>query len=145
MDISSKIDELMEKKQHLIDIFPKRVPEKADNRYFAAERFFQRNRCGYDRKIISIILKLFCYYDMTVVTEDVTVELPETEQLISMLERCFSGDIGYVDIILTGSDALLCINSDDMYVSAYNMNGETEELAAQLVRAEGLFFYEAAE
>ena len=38
---------------------------------------------------------------------------------------------------------MLSLNYGDLYMTAYNVSGELKELLAQLVNAEGLFFYEA--
>lgn len=65
--IESFTNEMMQKKTQLIDIFPEKVPQKDDNRYFDVEKFFQQNRSGVDRKFTDIILKIFCYYDMILV------------------------------------------------------------------------------
>ena len=77
MVLSDKIDALMDKKAYLIDIFPKTVPQKVDNRYFAVEKFFQQNRSEFKLKLTSIILKLYCYYDLTVVIDGNITENPQ--------------------------------------------------------------------
>lgn len=143
MNIYTLIEELLNKKTHLADIFPKTVPQKDDNRYFFAEKYFQRNRADFNRRLINIILKLYCYYDMTAATSDNTVKSPEISELVKLLESCFSGRIGYVNMILTECEVLLTLNSEDLYMTVYNAQGEAEELISQLVRAEGLFFREA--
>ena len=38
---------------------------------------------------------------------------------------------------------MLSLNYGDLYMTSYNVSGELIELLAQLVSAEGLFFYEA--
>lgn len=145
MDINSIIDGLMNKKTCLIDIFPRKVPQKADNRYFGVERYFQRNRSDIDRRFIAVILKLFCYYDMTLETEDGLAEDPAAEELAALLEKCFRGGTGFVNILLNECEVMIMLNSDDLYMTVYNANGKAEELISQLVRAEGLFYYEASE
>ena len=143
MDIDSEMEALLNKKMQIIDIFPRKVLPKADNRYFGAERYFQRNRSEFDRKLTNIIIKLNCYYDVTAVTEDKITETPKTEELLSLLEKCFSGGKSYVNILLPECEVLLTFNSDDLYMTVYNAHGEVAELISQLVCAEGLFFREA--
>ena len=143
MVLSDKIDALMDKKGYLIDIFPKTVPQKADNRYFAVEKFFQQNRSEFELKLTSIILKLYCYYDLTVVIDGNITENPQVEELTVLLKKCFSGELGYINIVLPECEAMLSLNYGDLYMTAYNVSGELKELLAQLVNAEGLFFYEA--
>ncbi len=143
MNIYPLIEELLDKRPHLIDIFPRRVPQKADDRYFAAEKYFQQNRADLDRKLTNIILKLYCYYDMTAVTADNSVKDPDVSELVTLLYSCFSGGVGYVNILLPEHEILLTLNSDDLYMAVYNAQGEAAELISQLVSAEGLFFREA--
>lgn len=143
MELSDRIEELMEKKAYLIDIFPKAVPRKADNRYFAVEKFFQQNRSELERKLTAIILKLYCYYDLTVVIDDSITENPQVEELTVLLKKCFSGELGYINIFLPECEAMLSLNYGDLYMTAYNVSGKLKELLSQLVNAEGLFFYEA--
>ena len=143
MNIYPLIEELLNKKPHIIDIFPMTVPQKADDRYFAAEKYFQQNRADLDRKLTNIILKLYCYYDMTAVTADNSVKNPDTEEFVTLLYSCFSGGVGYVNILLPEHEILLTLNSDDLYMTVYNAHGEATELISQLVSAEGLFFREA--
>lgn len=143
MNIYPLIEELLNKKPHIIDIFPMTVPQKADDRYFDAEKYFQRNRADLDRKLTNIILKLYCYYDMTAVTADNSVKNPDTEEFVTLLYSCFSGGVGYVNILLPECEVLLTLNSDDLYMTVYNAHGEAAELISQLVSAEGLFFRRA--
>jgi len=143
MNIYPLIEELLNKKPHIIDIFPMTVPQKADDRYFAAEKYFQRNRADLDRKLTNIILKLYCYYDMTAVTADNSVKDPDVSELVTLLYSCFSGGVSYVNILLPECEVLLTLNSDDLYMTVYNAHGEAAELISQLVSAEGLFFRRA--
>ena len=143
MGLSDRIDAFMNKKAYLIDIFPKTVPQKADNRYFAVEEFFQQNRSEFERKLTAIILKLYCYYDFTVNSEEKISENPTIAELIMLLKKCFSGESGYINIVLPECDAMISLNNDDLYMTAYNVSSELMELIAQLVNAEGLFLYEA--
>lgn len=143
LELSDRIDALMDKKAYLIDIFPKTVPQKTDNRYFAVEKYFQQNRVEFERKLTAVILKLYCYYDLTIVIEDGITENPQAEELIVLLEECFSGELRYINIVLPECEAMLSLNYGDLYMTAYNVSGELIELLAQLVSAEGLFFYEA--
>lgn len=143
MELIDRIDALVDKKAYLIDIFPKTVPQKADDRYFAVEKYFQQNKSELERKLTSIMLKLYCYYDLTVVIDDSITENPQVGELTVLLKKCFSGELGYINIVLPECEAMLSLNYGDLYMTAYNISGELKELLAQLVNAEGLFFYEA--
>lgn len=142
MCTDERIEQLFDKNAYLIDIFPERVHEKSDGRYFDVERYFQQNRSCIDRSFINVILKLYCYCDIIAVTYDGKYECPETEKLIDMLERCLCGETGFVNMFLPEYDALIALNRDDLYMTVYNADGKLVELIARLVSAEGLFFYE---
>ena len=143
MELSDRIDSLIDKKVYLIDIFPKTVPHKTDNRYFAVEKYFHQNRSEFERKLITIILKLYCYYDFIVNSEDKITENPTIGELTMLLEKCFRGEFGNINIVLPEYDAMISLNNNDLYMTAYNVSSELQELIAQLVNAEGMFFYEA--
>lgn len=143
MELIDRIDSLMDKKAYMIDIFPKTVPQRAVNRYFAVEKYFQQNKSELEQKLTSIILKLYCYYDLTVVIDGNITENPQVDELTILLEKCFSGELGYINIVLPECETMLLLNYGDLYMTAYNVSGELKELLAQLVSAEGMFFYEA--
>ena len=144
MNIEARINALTEKQAYLIDIFPRKVPYKADNRYFEVERYFQHSKPDLYHKLTNIILKLYCYYDMTVVTHNEIIENPQTAAFLFLIEKCFSRESGYINIVLTDFDVMLILNNNDLYMTVYNANDEVKTLIAQLARAEGLFFYEAS-
>ena len=141
--IESFTTEMMQKKTQLIDIFPEKVPQKADNRYFDVEKFFQQNRSGVDRKFTDIILKIFCYYDMILVGQEIVNDSPTAKELIKLLDSFFNNDTAYINIILPEYDTLLTLSRDDLYITVYNACGKVEKLISKLSAAEGLFFYEA--
>ena len=143
MSLEARIDELAEKQAYLVDIFPKTVPYKADNRYYDVEKFFQHSKSKLYHKLTNIILKLYCYYDMTVVTQNESIENPQTAAFISLIEKCFDSKSEYINIVLTDFDVMLALNNNDLYMTIYNANDDVKALISQLVCAEGLFFYEA--
>ena len=142
-DISERVEALFEKEAYLIDIFPKTVPPKDDGRFFAVEKYLQRSRAGFESALARIVIKLYCYYDMSVVTQDNELEAPEPEQLFAVLESGYGKASGFVNILLPECDALLAFSGGDLYMTVYNAPGDVKELISQLARAEGLFFYRA--
>ena len=142
-DISERVEALFEKEAYLIDVFPKTVPPKDDGRFFAVEKYLQRSRAGFESALARIVIKLYCYYDMSVVTQDNELEAPEPEQLLAVIENGYSKASGFVNILLPECDALLAFSGGDLYMTVYNAPGDVKELISQLARAEGLFFYRA--
>ena len=145
MDCEAKAEELLGRERYLIDIFPDRVPEKADGRYFGAERILREDMADFGRKIRNIVLKLYCYCDMTAVSEEGTEINPPAELLADMVGRCYStGEgTGYLHIILPEHDSMLVINRGDLYAELCAPDERLKKLVADLARAEGLFFVRA--
>lgn len=143
MDVNTRIEELLEEKPLLIDILPKTVPQDAGGRYFGVETYFRSHRSDLDRRLTNIILRLYCYYDMTAVTDEGTAEQPQAEELAALLEKIFRENRGFVNIYLPECDALITFYGGDLYMAVYNISGEARELLSQLVSAEGLFLREA--
>ena len=97
-DISERVEALFEKEAYLIDVFPKTVPPKDDGRFFAVEKYLQRSRAGFESALARIVMKLYCYYDMSVVTQDTELEVPEPEQLLAVLENGYGKASGFVTL-----------------------------------------------
>ena len=143
MDISTRIAALLEGKPLLIDILQKTVPQDAGGRYFDVETYFRSHRSDLDRRLTNIILRLYCFCDMTIVTGEGTAEQPTAEELASLLEKVFRQGRGFANIYLPRCDGLITFYGGDLYMAVYNIGGETRELLSQLVSAEGLFLREA--
>ena len=94
MDITDKTEELLQKPAYLIDIFPKTVPYREDGRYFKVERILAREKAETHRRFIRLILKLYCYHDVDVLTDSRRLAVPDPEELESLLVRFFGcGDL----------------------------------------------------
>lgn len=141
MDIYRYIDKLMEKPFWLADIFPERVPEKPDGRYFSAERIFRQDSARYGRKFRDILLKLYCYYDMTAATYEEAFTAPEPEKLCSLTEQCIEENIERLSIVLPECDTLVTLDGGDLYMTVYSTDERCLSLIGRLARSEGLFFY----
>lgn len=147
----SKIDELIKEPVYLIDIFPNTVPFKPNNRYFEIEEFLQNNREEIDRKFISVLVKLYCYYDFWIASwlpEYETCENPDSTKLISLIKHCFEGELklrGYIDIFLPECNSVIILNGEDLYMSVYNPTEHLKEIISELSQSEGLFFRKVSE
>ena len=166
MDITDKTEELLQKPAYLIDIFPKTVPYREDGRYFKVERILSRGKAETHRRFIRLILKLYCYHDVDVLTDSRRLAAPDPEELEALLVRFFgcgdaAGDLPGGDspggnagdgpdesvrgllLCLPEQDALILPDREDLYMTVYASDGELMELLAALAAAEGLFFYRA--
>ncbi len=142
MGLESGIDALLEKKAYLIDIFPQTVPRKADNRYFAVEKIFQKDRTEISRKFQNLLLKLYCYYDFEIPEEDCRRRERTPQEAAEWICKCCA-EPGAVNILLPEPDALITLDGQDLYMTVYDPDGELKDMLAKLCASEGLFFYEA--
>ena len=145
MDTAEIIEELLEEKAYLIDLFPERVPYDPDGRYFAVAEYFERSREDICRRFTNILLKLFCFYHFSITWDDVLTEDVTADQLISMLEKFFSSPTGFLNILLPGYDTLITADAGDQYMVCHSRNEDVTSLLAQLTAAEGLFFRKSAD
>ena len=125
------IEELLEKPYWVIDILPEQVPEKSGGQFFAVEAWFLKDP-ALRRKQTDFLLKLNCYYDLTIVREDEEIRNPKPEELASLV------GCEYLNI-LVGEDALLSADHTDIYMTLYNPDERLLGLAEKLASAEGLF------
>ncbi len=144
MSLADKIDDYIEMPTWLVDVFPKRVPEKNDNRYFVIEDYFRKNQKKYDEKFKDILLKLFCYYDFEISTGDGEYLNPTIEQVIHCIDACFVGEVmerDYINIFIPECDSMIIFNGDDLYMQVYHPSMELKKLIGDLAQGEGLYFY----
>ena len=125
------IEELLEKPYWVIDLLPEQVPEKSGGQFFAAEKWFLKDP-DLRRKQIDFLLKLNCYYDLTVVRDEGEIRNPEPRELAALAGREYLN-------ILAGENALISVDPTDIYMTLYNPDERMLELAGKLAEAEGLF------
>ncbi len=127
----TKADELLQKPYWIIDILPERVPENDPGQYFEIEKYFlEKNQLDMiKQKHINVILKMNCYYDITI--EDKVNPAPE-----QIAEAVKNRSLN----IMVG-EAMFVSNPDDTYLTVYNPDEEALSLIGKLANAEGLFLW----
>ena len=93
------IERLLDTTAYVIDIFPRQVIRKQDNRYFEVENLFLQQKDIYDKKFIDVLIKMFCYYDLIVWTNDNIYKELSLKKYVPLLDNCFNGKIKNVNII----------------------------------------------
>jgi hypothetical protein len=136
-------EELPEGPYSIVDILPEQVPQGAAGRYFAVERFYlkpERLR-ALRRRFAGIILRLNCYYDMTVSFDggENREANPDPEMFAQRLAD-MSGN-GFLRVVFEAQRAMIDIGPDDTYMTVYDPASRLADKLEPLARSEGLFVW----
>jgi hypothetical protein len=128
-----KIEELLEKPYWVIDILPERVPEKGGGQFFTVEAWFLKDPV-LRQKQTSFLLKLNCYYDLTIVRDKEEIKNPKPQELVALIGREYLN-------ILVGESALIAADHTDIYMTLYNPDERMLGLIEKVAIAEGLYVW----
>ena len=129
--MEKNVDELLQKPYWIIDILPEQVPGDSPGQFFEIERFFleRNNLTSIKQKHISVLLKLNCYYQISI---DGEVN-PSPERIVdAVMERS-------LQIIV--DDAMIASEPDDLYMTVYNPDEKLIKLITAISSGEGLFVW----
>ncbi len=120
--------------------------ERLWRQFFKVENYLLNNyeRYGLRDKYIRIILKLMCYYRVSVHWGD-CIEQPAPEQVADIIDKIMCNHSGWMDMLFPDKNALLQFEWDCMNLSFYNPDEEMRELLEQIARSEGMFFRKASQ
>lgn len=140
------INRLLEKPCYIIDFLPRQVPKDCGRQFFEVETYLLNNdeRYGLRDKYIRIILKLMCYYRVSVYQGE-WIEQPTPEQIAEIIGKIMGNHADGFDMLFSDKDALLQFEWDCMNLSIYNPDEEMRELLEHIARSEGMFFRKAVE
>jgi len=127
------IDELLAKPCWIVDILPERVPDKRPGQYFAVEKYWLRDP-SLRRKQGNIIMKLNCYYDLTLVTENEEIRNPPPAVWLERPGREYLN-------ILVEEHTLITADQTDTYMTVFTEDEKLLEMIRKLAAAEGLFLW----
>ena len=127
------IDELLAKPCWIVDILPERVPDKSPGQYFAVEKYWLRDP-SLRRKQGNIIMKLNCYYDLTLATENEEIRNPPPAVWLERPGREYLN-------ILVEEHALITADQADTYMTVFTEDEKLLEMIRKLAAAEGLFLW----
>lgn len=128
------IEELQKTPYWIADVLPEQVPDNSPGQYFAVERYLMKNpqRTEIKRRHAELILKLNCYYDVSL--DEETEQNPPPERIeTAILDR-------YVCILLGGS--LIVSDPDDTYLTVYNPDERLLSLLDRLCARAGLHLWQ---
>ena len=135
-------ERLLEMPYWVIDFLPNQVPQDSRGQFFAVERYYlEEPRHGQlCHQFADMLLKLNCYYDLTVSKGDEWVKNPEPATLIAWLSEALQH--GHMCALIDDGDALITASSGDSNLTLYNPSPALLELVRQLVSAAGLFLWQ---
>jgi len=126
------IEELMKKPCWIIDILPERVPENSPGQFFRIEGWFLKDP-ALRKKQADFLLRLNCYYDLTVVDDEQEIKNPKPEELCARIGQ------EYLNILI--GEGLITVDCTDSYMTLYSADEKLLELAQRLATAGGLFVW----
>ena len=140
------INRLLEKPCYIIDFLPRQVPKDCGGQFFKVEAYLLNNdeRYGLRDKYVRIILKLMCYYRVSVHWGE-WIEQPAPEQVAEIIDKIMDNHSAGFNMLFPDKDALIQFEWDCMNLSVYNSDEEMRELLKQIAWSEGMFFRQAAE
>ena len=138
------VDKLLEKPCYIIDFLPRQVPKDCGGQFFEVESYFLNHaECyGLRDRFIRIILKIMCYYPVSVHWREWT-EQPTPGQVVEIMDTIFEKHSGDMNMLITSKDVLIQFGSDCLNISIYNPNEEMSELLEKIAASEGMFWRKA--
>ena len=137
------IERYLEMPYWLIDILPKRVPEKDRGQYFSIEEYFLEHPQidAVYRHFSYVLLKLNCYEDLDFSSDgEEWVTNPAPGDIEAMVQQCLSAK-SILYVLLKSADALITLSGDDTYMTVYHPSDDIIDLLRSLAVSEGLFVW----
>lgn len=138
-----RMGQLLEGPYWIVDILPEQVSADAAGQYFAVERYFlERSRIvPLRRKYAGILLRLNCYYDMTV-SFDACMSWetnPDPEAFVERVAGLSGHD--FLRAVFAEQNAMIDYDHNDTYLTVYDPDFALLDKVRALAAAEGLFVW----
>ncbi len=140
-----KIEKLLDKSCFVIDFLPKQVQRDSHGQFFKIENYMLNNyeQFGLSNRFIRVILKLMCYYHVTIRWGG-EIDRPAPEKITEIVNEIMYNHSGTLNVLFPENNALLVFEWDCMNLSIYNPDDEMQTLMRDIAMSEGLFWREAA-
>ena len=128
------IEELLQAPYWIIDILPRQVPEGSPGRYFAVEEYFldPERLLKVKQKHINLILKLYCYKDLSI--DDETRINPDPKRIADEMRKRY--------LYIRVDDSMILSEPDDLHMTLFDSDTELLELVRTIAAGEGLFVWQ---
>lgn len=135
------VDELLEKECYIIDWLPETVSKNAATQFLDVEYYLlnSKRHSILKDKFISIILKIMCYYHISILWNG-WIDWPKPEMIENAISEIMINHSGTLDCLFPEEHALLVFNWDCLNLSVYNPSETMQRLFEQIAFSEGLFW-----
>lgn len=135
------VDELLEKECYIIDWLPETVSKNAAAQFLDVEYYLlnSKRHSILKDKFISIILKMMCYYHISILWNG-WIDWPKPEIIENAISEITINHSGTLDCLFPEEHALLVFNWDCLNLSVYNPSETMQRLFEQIAFSEGLFW-----
>ena len=141
------INRLLNKKYYIIDYLPMQVPKDSKGQFFEVESYLLKHmeRYGLQDRFVSIILKVMCYYRISVLLKEEWIEQPSPDAIAAFVESIVQKHSGTMNVLFTENDALLVVDGDCLHITVYNPDEEMCNLMKNIAASERMFFRKGLE
>ena len=135
------VDKLLEKPCYLIDFLPRQVPKNCEGQFFEVEQYFLNHysRYGWRDRFIRIILKVMCYYQISIYWSE-WIEQPTPEQVAEIMDTMMENHSSNINILFSSKEVLIQFGGDCLNMSVYNPDEKMCVLFEQIAVSEGMFW-----
>lgn len=140
---TGRIEALLEKPHHVIDLLPRQVPPQRAARFFAAEPYLLTGENGrrLREKMAAVLTKLGCYTTFLVCRDDEDEKDSLPDPAPELLAGWIRENRGTVNVLLPEEDALIAVPDDSTCMTVYNADEALLALLRELAYSEGLFLW----
>lgn len=141
---NKQVDTLLEKPCYVIDFLPERVPKTSNGQFFAIEHYLLNSakRSMIKEKFVNVILKLMCYYQVSVLWNS-WIERPPPEMIDNAINEIMENHSGSLNLLFPENNTLLVFEWDCLNLSVFNPTESMKLLMNSIALSEGLFWWKA--
>lgn len=141
VDTMEIVDELLKKECYIIDLLPETVSKNSIGQFLDVEYYLlnSKRHSVLKDKFVGIILKLMCYYHISVLWNG-WIDRPKPELIENAISEIMINHSGTLDCLFPEEHALLVFDWDCLNLSVYNPSETMQRLFEQIAFSEGLFW-----
>jgi len=131
--MEDRIEGLLQESYWVIDILPRQVLKESGGQYFAVEDYFLHGDRfdAVKERHIHVVLKLNCYYPLSLDQEDVVN--PSPDHVAEVMRKR--------DVSILIGDALIVSSLDALHLTVYHTDEKMLELIRLIAGSEGMFVW----